>query len=144
MEWLIKSIKIDLKVDNNITVVGTAFLVFFFGIPALVILIFSYPYTTRTDFIVSIIMFLIMILGATYFNEKYDKVNQFWEFILYSSVLIIASLNIYIIKMISEINILSFLMRILLTILVTMIAIIIMHELNKRLSPLIKNERENF
>jgi len=68
-------------VDNNITVVGTAFLVFFFGIPALVILIFSYPYTTRTDFIVSIIMFLIMILGATYFNEKYDKVNQFWEFI---------------------------------------------------------------
>jgi len=131
-------------VDNNITVVGTAFLVFFFGIPALVILIFSYPYTTRTDFIVSIIMFLIMILGATYFNEKYDKVNQFWEFILYSSVLIIASLNIYIIKMISEINILSFLMRILLTILVTMIAIIIMHELNKRLSPLIKNERENF
>ena len=144
MEWLIKSIKIDLKVDNNITVVGTAFLVFFFGIPALVILIFSYPYTTRTDFIVSIIMFLIMILGATYFNEKYDKVNQFWEFILYSSVLIIASLNIYIIKMISERNILSFLMRILLTILVTMIAIIIMHELNKRLSPLIKNERENF
>jgi len=144
LEWLIKSIKIDLKVDNNITVVGTAFLVFFFGIPALVILIFSYPYTTRTDFIVSIIMFLIMILGATYFNEKYDKVNQFWEFILYSSVLIIASLNIYIIKMISEINILSFLMRILLTILVTMIAIIIMHELNKRLSPLIKNERENF
>jgi len=131
-------------VDNNITVVGTAFLVFFFGIPALVILIFSYPYTTRTDFIVSIIMFLIMILGATYFNEKYDKVNQFWEFILYSSVLIIASLNIYIIKMISERNILSFLMRILLTILVTMIAIIIMHELNKRLSPLIKNERENF
>jgi len=129
-------------IDNNITVVGTAFLVFFFGIPALVILIFSYPYTTRTDFIVSIIMFLIMILGATYFNEKYDKVNQFWEFILYSSVLIIASLNIYIIKMISEINILSFLMRILLTILVTMIAIIIMHELNKRLSPLIKNERE--
>jgi len=129
-------------IDNNITVVGTAFLVFFFGIPALVILIFSYPYTTRTDFIVSIIMFLIMILGATYFNEKYDKVNQFWEFILYSSVLIIASLNIYIIKMISGINILSFLMRILLTILVTMIAIIIMHELNKRLSPLIKNERE--
>jgi len=129
-------------IDNNITVVGTAFLVFFFGIPALVILIFSYPYTTGTDFIVSIIMFLIMILGATYFNEKYDKVNQFWEFILYSSVLGIASLNIYIIKMISEINILSFLMRILLTILVTMIAIIIMHELNKRLSPLIKNERE--
>jgi len=129
-------------IDNNITVVGTAFLVFFFGIPALVILIFSYPYTTGTDFIVSIIMFLIMILGATYFNEKYDKVNQFWEFILYSSVLIIASLNIYIIKMISERNILSFLMRILLTILVTMIAIIIMHELNKRLSPLIKNERE--
>jgi len=35
-------------------------------------------------------------------------------------------------------------LRILLTILVTMIAIIIMHELNKRLSPLIKNERENF
>lgn len=129
-------------IDNNITVVGTAFLVFFFGIPALVILIFSYPYTTRTDFIVSIIMFLIMILGATYFNEKYDKVNQFWEFILYSSVLGIASLNIYIIKTISEINILSFLMRILLTISVTMIAIIIMHELNKRLSPLIKNERE--
>ena len=129
-------------IDNNITVVGTAFLVFFFGIPALVILIFSYPYTTGMDFIVSIIMFLIMILGATYFNEKYDKVNQFWEFILYSSVLIIASLNIYIIKMISERNILSFLMRILLTILVTMIAIIIMHELNKRLSPLIKNERE--
>jgi len=130
-------------IDKNITVVGTAFLVFFFGIPALVILIFSYPYTTMIDLIASIIMFLIMILGATYFNEKYDKVNQFWEFILYSSVLIIASLNIYIIKEISEINILNFLMRILLTILVTMIAIIIMHELNKILSPLIKNEREN-
>jgi len=130
-------------IDNNITVVGTAFLVFFFGIPALVILIFSYPYTTMIDLIASIIMFLIMILGATYFNEKYDKVNQSWEFILYSSVLIIASLNIYIIKEISEINILNFLMRILLTILVTMIAIIIMHELNKILSPLIKNEREN-
>jgi len=108
LEWLIKSIKIDLKVDNNITVVGTAFLVFFFGIPALVILIFSYPYTTMIDLIASIIMFLIMILGATYFNEKYDKVNQFWEFILYSSVLSIASLNIYIVKKISEIHTLSF------------------------------------